>query len=211
MNNLLKFLGAIGCVTRSRRIFLRKGKFAAIFYFSLVFLLVGRHPDALGGESNFASASLTLYDASSGSYFELYKNEGVSWSSANNLAQRKSYKGRRGRLAVVRTRETHEFIRKNFQFSFKGGLGAWIGLRYMCKNRKLYWVTGESLDRTSDFQAWDRKWYLNEGTICTRSGSYMTVYYTTYTENNTLYRPGLWRASSPSKGANFLIVEYPNK
>ena len=80
-------------------------------------------------------------DPRTGSYFELRLNRIAHpyWHLAKELAVEKTYKGRRGRLAVVKDPETLGFIREHFRFNEE----AWIGLQFYCKFRKLVWVSGE--------------------------------------------------------------------
>ena len=185
-----------GFVIRRRCKFSRMASFAVISTFILVL------SPAVGGSDALAEA---LYDPSSDSYFELLTDDfpGGNWSKARSFAENLIYKGRRGRLAVIRTRETHEFIQKNFKFRTP----VWIGLRYMCSNRKLIWVTGKQLNRDSDFQAWHRQWRrpAPSSRCGGRRKTYMPVYYTADGG------PSFWQASGSAKHFNWVLLEYPAK
>ena len=60
-----------------------------------------------------------VYNPASKSYFQLLKTTGKhgNWPASLEQAYRKTYKGVRGRLAVIDTPETHEFIMRNFDVS----------------------------------------------------------------------------------------------
>ena len=78
----------------------------------------------------------TLYDKpvyypESGSYYELvkvtpgYSVRGenapeINWNNARRLAAQRTHKGIRGRLAVVKSRAVHEFLRKTFKPCLSG-------------------------------------------------------------------------------------------
>ena len=90
----------------------------------------------------------TVYDPSSGSYFELYKVEKGEllhhrWHDVQKVAAGRFHNGIRGQLATIKTRKTHEFIKENFHIKWP----TWIGLRYMCSSRTLVWVSGERVNR----------------------------------------------------------------
>lgn len=156
-----------------------------------------------------------VYDPVSKSYFELRNDNGgaprkpASWGTARLNASKHMYKGRRGRLAVVKTQATHEFLRRNFPFIFGNRpTGAWIGLRYWCKFRRLQWVTGEFFEPGS-FGPWAPQWYRVKHTSCSQRGSgaaikgYMPVYYL------PTDRGFQWQASGPLKHFTMYIIEYP--
>jgi len=110
-----------------------------------------------------------VYNPETKSYFELYapdpvgllkgdQVQSIKWTVAAKMARARTHKGVRGRLAVVKTRQVHEFLRDTFQ----PNAAAWIGLRYWCKFKKLQWVTGEIYPTTA-YAAWGQIW--NEGAI----------------------------------------------
>lgn len=146
-----------------------------------------------------------IFDPNTQSYFELRDdNSRQYWREARRLAAVSLYKGRRGRLAVVNSKETNDFLRSNFTLTGP----AWIGLRYWCKTRKLRWVTGERHLRTG-YNNWYRPWNRNPETTCGITGSgaethgYMPVY---YLPQNFGFR---WQAAGPGKGFIRYFVEYP--
>src|SRR4051812_26537568 len=74
-----------------------------------------------------------IYNPSSKSYFQLFndnENPG-NWEAAQMRAESKTYKGVRGRLAVIDSAETHDFILRKFDLT-KRNVAVWIGLRYWC-------------------------------------------------------------------------------
>lgn len=125
--------------------------------------------------SIFVSGSVfaqTLYDtpvyfAPNDTYYELvnlaneyngkFPKNVTGWPQVRKLAASRVYKGRRGRLAVVKSKAVNDFLRD----TFKPDMPAWIGLRYFCKYRKFVWVTGEVLKRGD---------YRNFGNIWNREG-----------------------------------------
>ena len=121
------------------------------------------------------------------------------WSVYNKRVQTKSYRGVRGRLAIIRDKETHEFVKKTFNLSKP----TWIGLRFFCRYRKLVWSDG-STHPLSDFKIWAKQWYRNRGITCSSAHiDWMTVYYTP-----TSIGP-VWQASGPGKGFSYALIEYP--
>lgn len=146
-----------------------------------------------------------IYDPASKSYFELHQTDvglgGKNWAEARALAAGLFFRGVRGRLAIVKSQATHDFLRNHFDLKTE----AWIGLRYWCSFRKLQWVDGEMHSRQG-FNPWDRQWYRNADTRCGRGTAtgpmaFMPVYYT----------PGgfRWQASGPVKKFYDYFVEYP--
>jgi len=143
-----------------------------------------------------------FYDPRTGSYFELRLNRvrNLYWRIARKEAASVTYKGRRGRLAVVKDQETLDFIREHFRIN-----GAtWIGLQFYCKYRKLMWVTGE-LQPLGGTTMWAPRWYRNPENRCVTSNmAAMPVYLTPEADG-----PVLWQASSRNKTFRSFLVEYP--
>lgn len=147
-----------------------------------------------------------IYHPGTKSYFELRNDNGTDyigdrWQSAREKAAGLSYRGTRGRLAVIKSEETHLFLRRNFNLVEE----AWIGLRYWCAFRKLQWVTGE-LHTRQDFNVWAGQWFRDANTKCgagtaTSPQSFMPVYYLPHN-----FR---WQASGPAKKFAYYFVEYP--
>jgi hypothetical protein len=162
------------------------------------------------------------YNPITKSYFELYspdasdpkKNRvalsgGIGWKKANVLASRRTYRGVRGRLAVVDTPETHNFLRENF----RPKLAAWIGLRYWCNFNKLQWVTGK-FHKRGKFHKWGPVWNHSAKSphddpshkaYCERQDNkhYFGVHYW-----GTQYG-FFWNANGRYKEFNALFIEYP--
>ncbi len=145
-----------------------------------------------------------VYDPSSGSYFEIIRNDGdfTRWRQVRAVVNKLNYQGIRGRLAVIKTRATHEFLRKNLGLRFD----AWIGLRYHCASGKLVWVTGEILRKGVDFEIWHRKLYYEGRSYC-RVGriTHLVVFYKVI--GKRLY----WRLSGPEHGMTGAVIEYPTR
>lgn len=102
---------------------------------------------------------LPVYDPVSKRYFALMRadpaNWGTMWGAVARQAERQTYKGVRGRLAIVDSVDVHEFLLRTFhpnQYQY-----VWIGLRYLCGPKKLEWSDGRMLQPGS-FQAWDPNW-----------------------------------------------------
>ncbi len=137
------------------------------------------------------------------SYFELKQiPEGhPAWPVHKRYAESKRYKGAKGRLAIIRDKQTHEFVTSTFQPADP----VWIGLRFFCRFRKLVWVNGE-IHPLKDFKIWHKQWYRNKQTLCESwhgPNGYMPVY---YTKTKSGYA---WQASGPGKGFTLMLIEYP--
>lgn len=173
-----------------------------------VFLFAATGAYAAGGGPVYEKP---IYDPASKSYFELVhvrKAEAPSaaipaldFQHALASASSRTYKGVRGRLAVVDSRETHEFIMLNLRPDAE----TWIGLRYYCKLRKLKWSNGTFMSRNS-FQAWHTSWDQSGNAGCVRNAGeadWMPVAYTSVAEG---FR---WVAKGAHKVYTALLVEYP--
>ena len=144
-----------------------------------------------------------VYNPHTKSYFELRKdNQKGYWVDANNKAKTLSYKGVRGRLAVVEGQDTHSFLQRHFKLDVE----TWIGLQYWCSFRKLLWVTGEVHDRSA-FSPWAANWNRPGIAACedagTRVSGFMPVYYLPHSQG---FR---WQAVGSAKGFDRYLVEYP--
>ena len=123
------------------------------------------------GVSKDVLIDVPVYDSHSKSYFKfVYSKNHGRWDSMNTFAQSQFFKGVRGRLAVIRSQETQNFINQVIRPPNE----TWIGLRIYCRGRKLYWVTGEKIDRKNDYTNWGKEWqYKNKYTICRNSASFV--------------------------------------
>lgn len=167
----------------------------------LVFAAAQWQPEV---EAKTGPLGKTLYDPSSGSYFEVIQNERGTfsqWRHVRTAAKKRFYKGIRGRLAVINTRATHEFLRKNFGNT----IGGWIGLRYHCATGKLVWVTGEILRRGVDFEIWHKQLYYEKRSYCETGHPYLVVFYVR--KGKRLY----WRLSGPDHFKGLAVFEYPTR
>ena len=156
-----------------------------------------------------------VYEPDTGSYFELRKvtpgysvrggAPAIQWPKAQVLARQSTYKGIRGRLAVVKSKEVNDFLRR----TFKPDWGAWIGLRYWCKFNRLQWITGEFHERTA-YANWDPVWN-HEGSpgaargqpSCRRKDTFWPVHYWSVDAG---FR---WNANGDQKEMRYFFIEYP--
>ncbi len=149
-----------------------------------------------------AQNNLPVYNPKTKSYFELRLDSVLYWQEANAKAMSLSYKGVRGRLAVVANQETHNFLHRSFKLEAE----TWIGLQYWCSFRKLLWVTGKLHDRSA-FSPWAADWNRPGIAPCedaaTRISGFMPVYYLPHS------RGFRWQAVGSSKGFDRYLVEYP--
>lgn len=141
-----------------------------------------------------------IYNPATKSYFALVEKPSylkyMQWGVARDEASKKRYQGVRGRLAVINSQETHDFLRHHFRLSSE----TWIGLTYWCKFRKLQWVNGE-LHPRNEFEVWERPWYRNQHITCgNQRMAYMGVYY---------LPEFVWQASGIAKSFNYYFIEYP--
>ena len=145
-----------------------------------------------------------VYNPHTKSYFELRGCTsgtcGFLWSEGDIVARSNVYNGVRGRMAIVRDQETHDFIDQHFKIQ---GI-VWIGLRFICSARKLLWVDGE-IHKLSAFKVWHNPWYRSEAQRCSSrpSQQYMSIHYTT--EGGHLQ----WQAAGFDKLGNGVLIEYP--
>ena len=143
------------------------------------------------------------YNSETNSYFQLFRHSnpamGHNWFKANGLAKRKFHKGERGHLAIVRDRQTLEFVRDKFP---KMG-NAYIGLRFFCKYRKLLWDDGKFQGPKASGM-WHPSWA--RGGVKNGCGpeGFMSIYLT-----GSDPRGMLWQATGPAKVRTYFLVEYP--
>jgi hypothetical protein len=120
---------------------------------------------SLAAASAFADPGISkpVYDPASKSYFEMvdvdtpkyspYNTLETPWEGAVKLAQERTFKGARGRLAVVKNAETHQFLLRTFQPHRE----VWIGMRFWCGVNQVQFVDGTMLAKGT-FAAWDTPW-----------------------------------------------------
>lgn len=151
-----------------------------------------------------------IYDPYAKSYFEMVdgshglvqgplSHEGPNWAEANRLAQRRAFKGVRGRLAIVRSWQTHLFLLN----TFRPKTYVWIGLRYSCRERKLHWADGSTMEAGS-FQAWDKVWRQDVYACASTQdpAEYMPVAYAPLPTFD-------WIGKGINKRFYYFFVEYP--
>ena len=156
-----------------------------------------------------------VYNPEGKSHFELVRNQQVGrsisirWAAARRLAQQRTFKGVRGRLAVVKSRQVNDFLRQ----TFRPERATWIGLRYLCRFNKLQWVTGE-VNPNTGYANWDLIWNHNgsrgstlgrlDKTKCEKVvHEYWPVHYWGI---NHGFR---WNANGTIKEFDTFFVEYP--
>jgi hypothetical protein len=152
---------------------------------------------------------MPVYDAGAMSYFELVavqhlenylslrNTEELDWNEAEVMAQRRVFHGVRGRLAVVKSLAVHEFLMR----TFRPDEPAWIGLRYLCREQQLQWVTGEVM-KSDAFHPWHPVWEQSGVGGCATQ-QYLTVMYTPVDEGF------LWVTKGVIKEEHYYFVEYP--
>jgi hypothetical protein len=144
-----------------------------------------------------------ILDKANGSYYEVVAFGPpfqLPWEDAKMEADARVYKGRQGRLGVVKDAETHEFIAKHFAAQVDAYI--WIGLTYHCDSRQLIWEDG-TLFKPGEFSAWGSRWYRNQPMECIAERPYMPVAYMPAT------RGFVWQATGPAKFFEYYLVEYP--
>jgi hypothetical protein len=123
----------------------------------------------------------------------------ITWEKAQHWAAGKSYKGIRGRLAVVKDVETTNFLRD----TFKPSQPTWIGMRYYCRLNRLIWTDGSEYSFTG-YKNWAQEW--GRSLVCQNSAStseFGGVYFSPVGDG---FR---WKANGQSKEYGYLFVEYP--
>ncbi len=152
-----------------------------------------------------------VYLEANDTYYELVSSASLGvkarrllWRYAKAASERRHYKGRRGRLAVVTSAEVHNFIRD----ALRPNQSAWIGLRFFCRYNKGLWVNGKRLD-AKVFARWGRVWNVRGAnpanprrSQCTRA-PYLAVHYW------SVARGFAWNANEPDKEFDHAIIEYP--
>ncbi len=168
-------------------------------------------PLCMAGTTAFSAAKPgdpPIYNPASKSYFQLLMQTtyNKNWDFARRAAWSRTFKGVRGRLAVVDRRETHLFILQNFDINRP----TWIGLRYWCRYRMLEWngLSPYSPTDPGRFHAWHARWFHKKPFECgsrrKRDRYYMAVYYEPIGSRNAR-----WQASQSGRPIARFLVEYP--
>lgn len=149
----------------------------------------------------------TRHHARTDTYYQLLRDwktkQGVTWTEARQRAAAQTYKGRTGRLAILRDPDVFAWVLNSLPLASAGwGQGeAWIGLRYWCSARQLVWVDFRAHARNAP-APWAVPWNRGGNDVCARtSGDYMGVYH--------LGELGRWQAVAPPKRFPHYIVEFP--
>lgn len=145
-----------------------------------------------------------FYNPETKSYFELVElppgrmdSTEFLWSTAMRYAASRVYKGAKGRLAIVKSQATHDFIAEHLQPDYP----TWIGLRYMCETHTLVWSDGSN-HPASGFKRWAPNW-RSDKYFCDGGKGYGPIYYGPV--NGVLY----WHAVGQNKGFRPALIEYP--
>lgn len=153
--------------------------------------------------------STPVYNPDTKSYFELVPaprgysgrdrsfNE-IPWQSAANVAAGRMHKGVRGRLAIVKSQATNDFLIN----TFKPESAAWIGLRFFCQVRRLMWVNGD-VHPTNAYANWGRSWQAAGDTPCAPDHQFAPIALSP--------AQGGWRWEGRGQAKEFyaFFVEYP--
>ena len=142
-----------------------------------------------------------FFHETSNSYYELHQLPGYehkyNWAYVRKLAEQKVHKNVRGQLAVIDSQDVHSFLTKRFTFTGP----TWIGLRYFCKTKRLFWVNWKEHKR-HEFAAWHQQWAANSRITClNQSFEYMPAYY--IGEGDTH-----WQLQGQSKAYRWFLVQY---
>lgn len=150
-----------------------------------------------------------VYNPASKSYFQLVHDRSRSyrWDRAQKEAAKKVFKGARGRLAVIDSLETHQFVLRNFDIRSER-TNVWIGLRYWCPVQMLQWEGNRLFSPTDPekFRAWHTPWHRLRHfcqDVRTRQHGYMAAYY------RTINGITQWQAVGIAKGFHYYLVEFP--
>lgn len=158
---------------------------------------------APGGQAAIAASVINkpIYNPESKSYVELVEDritngsQGPGWAEAAKDAERLYFKGVQGRLAVISSARSELFIATMLRPTGP----TWFGVYYECENRRLRWVTGETLKKGA-YANWDPAFWFIGQIFC---------------PNNSGIMPGLisngiyWALQMPAKHYNYYLVEYP--
>lgn len=156
-----------------------------------------------------------VYNPETKSYFELVKIgagwsirgatiKEIGWRNAQKFAYTQTFKGVRGRLALVKSAATNDFLRQ-----FQTIQPTWIGLRYWCAHRKLQLATGEFYPRTA-YANWDQVWAHDGGAresgnppTCNDTFRVWPVHYWSVQDG---FR---WNANGQQKEFRYIFIEFP--
>jgi hypothetical protein len=156
--------------------------------------------------------NVPVYNPDSQSYFQLFsdnENPG-NWEAARVRAGQKSFKGIRGRLAVIDNAQTHDFVLRTFDLN-RRKISVWIGLRYWCNARLLQWEEQRAYSPSDPghFKIWHAQWSRSDENACNMTKStkvgFAPVYY------RTIGNVTRWQAVGAAKYFDYYLVEFPEK
>lgn len=150
-----------------------------------------------------------VYHAETKSYFELVpvpvgysmrdkSSPETDWTHAMRFAAGRMFKDTRGRLAVIRSQETNDFVVRTFD----PPQSAWFGLRFYCSVRKLIWVTGE-IHPPNGYKNWGASWQAPGDTPCAPGQQWAPI---ALARKDVGWR---WEARGQAKEFFYYVVEYP--
>ena len=179
---------------------------------ALIWLAVAASPESASAEADPYKTlrsysgylfNFTLRDPHSKNYFRLERIPRGNYMNALRHARSKAFKGVRGRLAVIRSRETQEFIVRTLRPPDE----TWIGLRMTCSPRKLVWVNGELFDKRKHYANWGRRWHYNDRYIpCPGGGVGSQFAGIALVRERNVVR---WYAIAPAHFTRSLLIEFP--
>jgi hypothetical protein len=163
------------------------------------------------------SQGAPVYNPTTRTYFQLFDDgHSSTWAGARKRAAMKSFKGVRGRLAVIDSIETHNFVLKKLGL-MQHDSSVWIGLRYWCSAHVLQWE-GELPYSPSDagrFRLWHNPWARAStgqggaagiestcGMTASREQGFAPVYY------RNIGGVVRWQATGAGKGFDSYLVEF---
>jgi hypothetical protein len=178
---------------------------------TLFFLVAALLCVATGAQAQGPVYGKPMYDPASKSYFELVKvtsqqapgsaSPALPFDKAVHAATGRSFHNTPGRLAIIRSQDTHMFIMQNL----RPNEDTWIGLRYLCKTRTLMWANGQPLKK-GEFTAWHAQWDQSGIAGCANGGGETDWMGIAYTPAGAGFR---WIAKGGKKIYVAYLVEYP--
>jgi hypothetical protein len=146
-----------------------------------------------------------VYDPEAKRYFALMHIDtrpyGNQYPKVQIQAASQTFKGVKGRLAIVDTAEVHEFLLKTFRPNHYQAI--WIGLRYLCRAKQLEWSDGR-LWKPGSFAAWDARGWNQDVFTCTKPddpNDWAPVAYSPEMQG--------WIAKGRDKGFPWYFLEFP--
>jgi hypothetical protein len=150
-----------------------------------------------------------VYHAETKSYFELVaapvgysmRDKGspeIDWLHAMRFAAQRIYKDTHGRLAIIKSQETNDFLVR----TFNPPAAAWFGLRFYCDVRKLIWVTGE-IHPLTGYKNWGPNWKAAGDAPCAPGLQWAPI---ALAHRDAGWK---WEARGQVKEFYYFLVEFP--